>query len=220
MTDTFAALSDPTRRLLLDRLSEQGGLTLSARLDLPMTRQAVAKHLAVLEAAELAPPSATGAASGTISTRCRSRKWRGGGWAGSRKPAGRDGGSQSGYERCWRANSGSRRIGSFIADHLEFDPVPVEEIEPPPGFVIVMPEGFEPVFSHDFSAASRSSTVKAIWLSTVLGELALHAIAGIESDVIVLGTDMDRAPVFERRPAPAFLPAEQVREQRGAAFGS
>ena len=54
MTDTFAALSDPTRRLLLDRLSEKGGLTLSALAeDLPMTRQAVAKHLAVLEAAEL-----------------------------------------------------------------------------------------------------------------------------------------------------------------------
>ena len=54
MTDTFAALSDPTRRLLLDRLSEKGGLTLSALAEeLPMTRQAVAKHLAVLEAAEL-----------------------------------------------------------------------------------------------------------------------------------------------------------------------
>ena len=54
MTDTFAALSDPTRRLLLDRLSEKGGVTLSALAeDLPMTRQAVAKHLAVLEAAEL-----------------------------------------------------------------------------------------------------------------------------------------------------------------------
>lgn len=54
MTDTFAALSDPTRRQLLDRLSEEGGLTLSdLAQDLPMTRQAVAKHLAVLEAAEL-----------------------------------------------------------------------------------------------------------------------------------------------------------------------
>ncbi len=54
MTDTFVALSDPTRRLLLDRLSEEGGLTLSdLSEDLPMTRQAVAKHLAVLEAAEL-----------------------------------------------------------------------------------------------------------------------------------------------------------------------
>ncbi|QZD86281.1 ArsR/SmtB family transcription factor [Qipengyuania psychrotolerans] len=54
MTDTFVALSDPTRRLLLDRLSAQGGLTLSQLSDdLPMTRQAVAKHLAVLESAEL-----------------------------------------------------------------------------------------------------------------------------------------------------------------------
>ncbi|MFT6610068.1 MAG: DNA-binding transcriptional ArsR family regulator, partial [Qipengyuania sp.] len=43
MTDTFTALSDPTRRLLLDRLSEMGGLTLSDLAeDLPMTRQAVA----------------------------------------------------------------------------------------------------------------------------------------------------------------------------------
>ena len=54
MTDAFVALSDPTRRQLLDRLSEQGGLTLSDLAeDLPITRQAVAKHLAVLEAAEL-----------------------------------------------------------------------------------------------------------------------------------------------------------------------
>lgn len=54
MTDTFVALSDPTRRLLLDRLSAEGGLTLSdLSEDLPMTRQAVAKHLAVLESAEL-----------------------------------------------------------------------------------------------------------------------------------------------------------------------
>jgi len=54
MTDTFTALSDPTRRKLLDRLSEAGGLTLGQLGEgLPMTRQAVAKHLAVLEAAEL-----------------------------------------------------------------------------------------------------------------------------------------------------------------------
>lgn len=54
MTDTFTALSDPTRRTLLDRLSAHGGMTLSELGEgLPMTRQAVAKHLAVLEAAEL-----------------------------------------------------------------------------------------------------------------------------------------------------------------------
>ena len=61
MTDTFVALSDPTRRLLLDRLSEEGGLTLSELSeDLPMTRQAVSKHLAVLEAAELVAPERDG----------------------------------------------------------------------------------------------------------------------------------------------------------------
>ncbi len=54
MTDTFIALSDPTRRTLLDRLSAHGGMTLTELgQGLPMTRQAVAKHLAVLEAAEL-----------------------------------------------------------------------------------------------------------------------------------------------------------------------
>lgn len=54
MTDTFVALSDPTRRKLLDRLSEEGGLTLSELGEgLPMSRQAVAKHLAILEKAEL-----------------------------------------------------------------------------------------------------------------------------------------------------------------------
>ena len=54
MTDAFTALSDPTRRAILDRLSAQGGLTLSELgAGFPMTRQAVAKHLAVLEAAEL-----------------------------------------------------------------------------------------------------------------------------------------------------------------------
>ncbi len=38
---------------------------------------------------------------------------------------------------------------SFIADHLEFDPVPVEELEPATEFVIVMPKGFEAVaFDH------------------------------------------------------------------------
>ena len=54
MTDTFVALSDPTRRTLLDRLSAEGGLTLSELGEgLPMTRQAGAKHLAILEKAEL-----------------------------------------------------------------------------------------------------------------------------------------------------------------------
>ena len=52
--DVFQALADPSRRALLDRLFEAGGQTLTAlAAAMPMTRQAVAKHLAVLEAANL-----------------------------------------------------------------------------------------------------------------------------------------------------------------------
>lgn len=50
----FAALSDPTRRAVMDRLSQAGSATpteLAARL--PVTRQAVAKHLAALRDAGL-----------------------------------------------------------------------------------------------------------------------------------------------------------------------
>lgn len=50
----FKALADASRRLLLDRLHERNGQTLSALCDdLEMTRQAVAKHLAILEEANL-----------------------------------------------------------------------------------------------------------------------------------------------------------------------
>ena len=50
----FKALADPSRRRLLDRLRAENGQTLTALTkDLQMTRQAVAKHLAILEAANL-----------------------------------------------------------------------------------------------------------------------------------------------------------------------
>ncbi len=50
----FRALADPTRRLMLDRLSERGGQTLGAVCEgLGMSRQAATKHLAILEAANL-----------------------------------------------------------------------------------------------------------------------------------------------------------------------
>jgi DNA-binding transcriptional ArsR family regulator len=54
MDKVFKALADPARRLLLDRLFADNGQTLGqlcANLD--MTRQAVSKHLAVLEEANL-----------------------------------------------------------------------------------------------------------------------------------------------------------------------
>lgn len=50
----FAALSDPTRREVIRRLSEGGPATLGRLAEeLPVTRQAVAKHLAQLEDAGL-----------------------------------------------------------------------------------------------------------------------------------------------------------------------
>jgi DNA-binding transcriptional ArsR family regulator len=54
MDEVFKALADASRRELLDRLRADNGQTLGelcARLD--MTRQAVSKHLAILEAANL-----------------------------------------------------------------------------------------------------------------------------------------------------------------------
>lgn len=45
----WAAVADPTRRRVLDALLEQGEATATTlALGLPVTRQAVAKHLAVL----------------------------------------------------------------------------------------------------------------------------------------------------------------------------
>ncbi|HSZ37087.1 MAG TPA: metalloregulator ArsR/SmtB family transcription factor [Acidimicrobiales bacterium] len=50
----FRALSDPARRRLLDRLNQRNGLTLTELCaDMGMTRQAVSKHLDVLETAGL-----------------------------------------------------------------------------------------------------------------------------------------------------------------------
>ncbi|WP_087042953.1 ArsR/SmtB family transcription factor [Caballeronia ptereochthonis] len=50
----FRALADASRRQLLDRLHAENGQTLGELCDgLRMTRQAVSKHLAVLEAANL-----------------------------------------------------------------------------------------------------------------------------------------------------------------------
>jgi DNA-binding transcriptional ArsR family regulator len=54
MDEVFKALADPTRRKLLDRLRTDNGQTLNelcARM--AMSRQAVTKHLAVLENANL-----------------------------------------------------------------------------------------------------------------------------------------------------------------------
>lgn len=54
MDTAFKALADPLRRSLLDALRTRGGQTLSELCEgRGVTRQAVSKHLAVLEAANL-----------------------------------------------------------------------------------------------------------------------------------------------------------------------
>lgn len=50
----FSALSDPTRREVIERISEEDGVSASQLATrLPVTRQAVAKHLAALSEAGL-----------------------------------------------------------------------------------------------------------------------------------------------------------------------
>ena len=54
MDAVFKALADESRRALLDRLHARNGQTLAELCDgLAMSRQAVSKHLAILEAANL-----------------------------------------------------------------------------------------------------------------------------------------------------------------------
>jgi DNA-binding transcriptional ArsR family regulator len=54
MDEVFKALADPSRRKLLDELHKNNGQTLGGLCEhLDMTRQAVTKHLVILEAAKL-----------------------------------------------------------------------------------------------------------------------------------------------------------------------
>lgn len=54
MSDVFGAVADPTRREILERLRREGPLTVKQLSEpLPMSRQAVTKHLDVLEEASL-----------------------------------------------------------------------------------------------------------------------------------------------------------------------
>ncbi len=49
----WSAIGEPTRRRILDRLLTDDATATSLSADLPVTRQAVAKHLSVLERAGL-----------------------------------------------------------------------------------------------------------------------------------------------------------------------
>ena len=59
--DLWSAVGDPTRRRMLDQLLVDGaGTATSLSEHVPVTRQAVAKHLDVLERAGLVHPTAIG----------------------------------------------------------------------------------------------------------------------------------------------------------------
>ncbi|HEU4656307.1 MAG TPA: metalloregulator ArsR/SmtB family transcription factor [Capillimicrobium sp.] len=65
MTDrvdtVFSALADPTRRRVLDEIGRRGAATATElAADLPVTRQAVAKHLGILADAGLVDARRTG----------------------------------------------------------------------------------------------------------------------------------------------------------------
>ena len=53
LTETFAALADPTRRAILNRLAEGEATVTELAEPFPITVQAVSKHLKVLEHAGL-----------------------------------------------------------------------------------------------------------------------------------------------------------------------
>jgi DNA-binding transcriptional ArsR family regulator len=57
----FSALADPSRRFVVETLAERGSATATELAgELPVTRQAVAKHLAALEGAGLVTPTRLG----------------------------------------------------------------------------------------------------------------------------------------------------------------
>jgi DNA-binding transcriptional ArsR family regulator len=60
MTDVFAALGDPTRRAVMERVARSPATATEIASSLPVTRQAVAKHLAVLQDARLVRAERTG----------------------------------------------------------------------------------------------------------------------------------------------------------------
>jgi DNA-binding transcriptional ArsR family regulator len=58
--DLWSAIGDPTRRRMLDLLLEGGGTATTLGGRLPVTRQAVAKHLDVLDRVGLVRPTSVG----------------------------------------------------------------------------------------------------------------------------------------------------------------
>ena len=81
MDEVFKALADASRRLLLDRLHARNGQTLLELCNgLDMTRQAVTKHLAILEDANLVATIKHGAPDTASWTGERISRYRRGDW--------------------------------------------------------------------------------------------------------------------------------------------
>ncbi|MDQ3067612.1 MAG: metalloregulator ArsR/SmtB family transcription factor [Actinomycetota bacterium] len=60
MNDVFDALGDPTRRHIVESLSRQEASATQLASELPVTRQAVSKHLTALKEAGLVEPRKQG----------------------------------------------------------------------------------------------------------------------------------------------------------------
>jgi len=105
----FAALADPTRRAILAELASRGPATATDLADrLPITRQAIAEHLALLAGACLVM-AAPGQRRAGCATGCAPRpcKWRSiPGRAGprlGRRARGIEGASRRGWARTYRS---------------------------------------------------------------------------------------------------------------------
>ena len=83
----FEALADPTRRAVLRDVAEQGPRTATElAADLPVSRQAIAKHLAVLREAGLVAPARAGRETRFTATLGSARPRPGGGSTAPARP--------------------------------------------------------------------------------------------------------------------------------------
>src|SRR3990167_7870967 len=107
-----------------------------------------------------------------------------------------------------------------ITDHFEFDPVPVEEIEPPARFVIGMVERFEPdILDHGLGSVEVVDYQPDVVERNAFGIAFARLVVGVERKVFVFIADMDGPSTHLRWPTPALVPAAQIFEQLCAALG-
>ena len=112
-----------------------------------------------------------------------------------------------------------RPLASVVVDHLELDPVPVEEVEPAARLVVGVVKGFEPVALHHLLRRVEIVDHEGNVVERMaLGEIAGHVLTCVKRHIIDLAPDVDRVAIVERWPLPPFVPAEQIDQQRGAAF--